>query len=121
MARDMGRYLGLVDGAPMTPPRVIRTTDPDIADNEAREDLRDLHISIMVRGAVQEAVTQAVKEHMPTAEEREFLSLAVRRAARREALQQAIIEKSLTGLVWAAVLFVGVVFFEYIQSHGWKP
>jgi hypothetical protein len=105
----------------MTPPRVIRVTDPEAAEQEARDDLRDVHTLIMVRGVVTEAVAEAVRLHMPTSEERAYLGLAVRRAARREKLQQAIIEKSLTGLVWAAVLFVGVVFYEYIQSHGWKP
>ena len=105
----------------MTQPRFIRVTDPDVVEQEARDDLRDEHTLMMVRGVVTEAVAQAVKLHMPTAEERAYLGLAVRRAARRERLQQAIIEKSLTGLVWAAVLFVGVVFYEYIQSHGWKP
>lgn len=90
-------------------------------EEEARQDQRDLHISLLVRGAVQEAVTEAINAHMPTPEEREFLQLAVRRAARREKLQQAIIEKSLTGLVWAGIAFLGVVFFEYIVSHGWRP
>ncbi len=90
-------------------------------EEEARQDQRDLHISLLVRGAVQEAVTEAMNNHMPTAEEREFLQLAVRRAARRERLQQAIIEKSLAGLVWGLVLFLGVVFYEYLVGHGWKP
>jgi hypothetical protein len=91
-------------------------------DEEDRQDQRDLHISLLVAGAVKEAVTEAVKEHMPSKEEREFLALAVRRAARREQLQRAIIEKSLTGLVWAGILFIGVVFFEYMIDHGmWKP
>lgn len=105
----------------MSQPRFIRVTDPDVVEQEARDDLRDEHTLMMVRGVVTEAVAEAVRLHMPTSEERAYLGLAVRRAARRERLQQAIIEKSLTGLVWAAVLFVGVVFYEYIQSHGWKP
>ena len=46
---------------------------------------------------------------------------AVRRAARRESLQRAIIEKSLTGLVWAGLAFLGIVFYEYVISHGWRP
>ncbi len=107
----------------MTDPRIIRVSSEEsrISDEEARQDARDLHISLLVRGAVNEAVTKAIEEYMPKPEEREFLALAVRRAARREQLQQAIIEKSLAGLVWAAILFLGVVFFEYISDHGWKP
>ena len=105
----------------MTQPRVIRVTDPESAEQEARDDLRDVHTLIMVRGVVTEAVAEAVRLHMPTSEERAYLGLAVRRAARRERLQQAIIEKSLTSLVWAAVLLVGVVLYEWFQLHGWKP
>lgn len=93
----------------------------DVEAEEKREDARDLHIAIMVRGAVTEAVAEAVRLHMPSAEERAYLGLAVRRAARRERLQQAIIEKSMTGLVWAALGGVALVFFEWIQAHGWKP
>lgn len=93
----------------------------DVEAAEQREDARDLHISIMVRGAVQEAVSEAVKLHMPTAEERAYLGLAVRRAARIEALQRAVIEKSLTALVWAFLAFLGLVFWEYVVSHGWRP
>ena len=93
----------------------------DVEAEEKREDARDLHIAIMVRGAVTEAVAEAVRLHMPSAEERAFLGLAVQRAARREKLQQAIIEKSLTGLVWAGLGFLALVFWEYVQFHGWKP
>ena len=97
----------------------------DEHDQEAREDARDLHISIMVRGAVREAVSKAMDEaiakHMPTEEERAYLSLAVRRAARNEKLQQAIIEKSLGALVLAGILFIGAVFYDYIVDHGWRP
>jgi hypothetical protein len=104
-----------------TQPRVIRVIDAE----ERREDLRDEHIGRMVRGVVTEAVTEAMTEavrlHMPSAEERAYLGLAVRRAARREKLQIAIIEKSLTGLVWAGLLFIGLVFYEYAISHGWRP
>ena len=106
-----------------TQPRIIRVIDADA--EERREDQRDAHISRMVRGVVTEAVTEAVAEavrlHMPTEEERAYLGLAVRRAARREKLQQAIIEKSITGLLWAFLLLVGSVFYEYATNHGWKP
>lgn len=105
--------------------RRISTVSRTPAEEDERQDQRDLHISLLVSGAVKEAVTEAVAEavleHMPTKEESEFLALAVRRAARREKLQQAIIEKSLTGLVWAGLIFVGVVFYDYIIDHGWKP
>lgn len=97
------------------------STVRDIEADEARQDQRDLHISMLVRGAVQEAVSEAIRINMPPPEEREYLRLAVRRAARREELQRAIIDKSLAGLVWAGLALLGVIMYEYIVSHGWKP
>jgi hypothetical protein len=110
----------------MADPRVVRVQSvysqaSDPGPEMDAQDVRDLHISILVRGAVREEVSKAISDHLPSAEEREYLRLAVRRAARREKLQQAIIEKSLAGLIWAAVIFIGIVFYEYLQNHGWKP
>jgi hypothetical protein len=106
-------------GGDMSTPHVLHGLT-DEARIEAHETERDLHLSIMVRGAVQEAVTEAIKAHVLPDAERAYLSLAVRRAARWESLQTAIIEKSLTGLVWAGILFTGYVLLEFLKQHGWK-
>lgn len=78
-------------------------------------------IPAQIADAVREAVEASIAAHVPSAEEREFLKLAVRREARRERLQTAVIEKSLGGLAWAALLWFGVVLYEYVKTHGWKP
>lgn len=93
--------------------RVIR-----VSDNE--EDRHEEHISIVIRAAVQEAVTEAVENRMPPEEERKWVQLAMKREARREALHNAIIEKSLTALVWAGIAGVGVILLEWLKLHGWK-
>lgn len=88
---------------------------------EQAQDRVDVHTALVLRGMVREEITEAIKAHALTAEEREWLSLAMRREARREKVHQAIVEKSLAGLVWAGVVGLGVVFYEYIKAHGWKP
>lgn len=96
-----------------TEARYIRVTDVD-------EGSRDRHISLVVQGAVAEAMAEAVAKHMPTEEERQWVQLAMKREARREKLHTAIIEKSLTALVWAGIAGLGVVFLEWLKLHGWK-
>lgn len=53
-------------------------------------------------------------------DEQNWVRLAIAREARREKLQQAIIEKSLTGLVWAAVVGLGYLFLDFLKNHGMK-
>lgn len=55
-----------------------------------------------------------------THEEHEWLKLAIKREAQSVELRRAIIEKTLTGLAWAAVLGVGAIFLDYLRAHGWK-
>jgi len=78
---------------------------------------RDLRTSILVRGAVAEAVTEAVRLHMPSKEEREWIELAMKREARRERLQEAIIDKSLTGLALGLGGWLLFVIGEYVKTH----
>lgn len=52
--------------------------------------------------------------------EHHWVRLAIKREAQSIALRQAIIEKSLAGLVWSAIVGFGVILFEYLKAHGWK-
>lgn len=97
------------------PPHTIRVSDD--ASREDREDAQDLRISLLVRGAVREAVL----EHALTPEERQWVKLAIQSEAQSIKLRQAIIEKTLTGLVWAVIVGIGLVIGEYFKNHGWKP
>jgi len=77
----------------------------------------DSHIRTVVRDAVQEAI----RGHILTPEESQFVKLALKREARREAFQTAIIEKSLIGLVFMVFTFLGLTIFEWAVKHGFKP
>ncbi len=95
-------------------PRTIRVEDES---REDREDAQDLRISLLVRGAVREAVL----EHALSPDERQWVRLAIQKEAQSIKLRQAIIEKTLTGLVWAVIVGIGVVVGDYFKNHGWKP
>lgn len=53
-------------------------------------------------------------------EEHEWVKLAIQRESQSIKLRQAIIEKTLVGLVWMMVVGIGVVFLEFLRAHGWK-
>lgn len=59
-------------------------------------------------------------ENRLTDEEVSYVRLAIQREAQSIRLRQSIIEKSLTGLVWAAILFMGSVLVEWAKNHGYK-
>lgn len=71
-----------------------------------------------------QTVVRAVKEAMPNAllnaEEYRWVQLAIRGEAQRIAFRQSVIDKTLTGLVWALILGVGIMVKEYLSSHGLK-
>lgn len=81
-------------------------------------------LSNMVPEMVKSAVAEAFSSGLLSTEEREWVRLACKREARREAFQRAVIEKTLAGLLLAAVVGVGAwlagVFGEYMTLHGWK-
>ena len=53
-----------------------------------------------------------------TEEEQQWVRLAIRKEAQSISLRQAIIEKTLIGLVWMGVLGVVYVFKEFLFNHG---
>jgi hypothetical protein len=66
-------------------------------------------------------VIAAVKEQQHlTDEEAQWVRLAIKREAQSIALRQAIIEKTLTALVWAALIGLGIVLKEFLFNHGAK-
>lgn len=86
------------------------------AEAEQVEDLRELWISRLVRGAVREAVL----EHALTQDERQWVRLAIQKEAQSIKFRQAIIEKTMTGLVWALLAGLGFVILDFLKAHGWK-
>lgn len=88
--------------------------------NAYREDIgdaQDLRIIMLVRGAVREAVI----ENSLSADERQWVRLAIQKEAQSIKLRQAIIEKTLSGLVWAAIAGLAILVGDYFKNHGWKP
>lgn len=74
------------------------------------------------KALVAEIVCAINETHKPlTDEERQWVRLAIQREAQSIKLRQAIIEKTLGGLVWAAVVALGYSLVDYAKNHGWKP
>lgn len=68
-------------------------------------------------------VAAAIKLSEPvlSLEEQQWVRLAIQKEAQSIKLRQAVIEKTLAGLVWAGLIALAVIFKEYATSHGWKP
>ena len=68
-------------------------------------------------------VASAVSESRPslTSEEHTWVKLAIQKEAQSIKYRQAIIEKTLVGLVWMALLGLAIVLKEWAINHGFKP
>ncbi len=66
-------------------------------------------------------IVKAIQDSRPASldeEELRWVRLAIQVEAQRLRLRQAIIEKTLTGLVWMALVAVGYVLLDYFQARG---
>lgn len=77
------------------------------------------------QAAVREWIREAVLESMPqatlTEDEHAWVKLAIQREAQMIAFRRAVIEKTLTGLIWAGIVGLGIILREYLISHGlWR-
>ena len=71
---------------------------------------------------VEEAVNKALQsQSLLTEDERHWVRLAIQREAQSIALRQAIIEKTLAGLIWAGLAALGLALLEWAKNHGYKP
>lgn len=70
-------------------------------------------------------ITQALACAQPhpqlTEEELRWVKLAIEAEARKIKFRDAVIEKTLIGLAWLAILGIGTVFYEWAKAHGFKP
>ncbi|MDE2057140.1 MAG: hypothetical protein KGI88_07950 [Betaproteobacteria bacterium] len=84
----------------------------DIATGFSKEELQQL---------VKDTVALTIKENISTLSDDEitWVRMAIKAEADRAALRKAIIEKTLSSLIWAAVAGVGTLLFKYISEH-WK-
>ena len=54
------------------------------------------------------------------AEEQQWVKNAIKAQNDMERLRKAIIEKTLAGLIWAAILGVVYLFVDFLRNHGLK-
>jgi len=71
-------------------------------------------------------IAQAIRDTDPampglTDDEQRWVRLAIQAEAQRAELRQAIIEKSITSLVWSGIAGLGYILLSYATSHGYKP
>ena len=71
--------------------------------------------------AIATAVRQRATDAQLSDDEQRWVRMAIKKEAQSIALRQAIIEKSLTGLVWAAIVGMGAMFLQWATAHGYKP
>jgi hypothetical protein len=54
-------------------------------------------------------------------EEQRWVKMAIQKEAQSIELRKAIIEKTLSGLVWMVLLGIGSMFLSWAAQHGYKP
>ena len=69
---------------------------------------------------LRQIVSEAVESHPLTDDEVQWVRMAIKAEADRAALRKAIIEKSLTSLIWIAIVAAGGWIADYVVAH-WKP
>lgn len=98
--------------------KAVHVNSDRITELEAKID--SLHERM--REAIQDAVREAMPASLLSTEEHRWVQLAIQREAQAIAFRRAVIEKTLLGLIWAAVIAAGVMVREYMLAHGmWKP
>jgi hypothetical protein len=55
-----------------------------------------------------------------TDDEQRWVRMAIEKEAQSIALRKAIIEKTLTSLIWMIVVGIGYVFLDFLRDHGFK-
>jgi hypothetical protein len=90
------------------------------SERRVRDDLEE-HIITMINTHVD----SALESRLLTEEERQWVKLAVKHQSQQIALRQAIIDKTLTALIWATIVGIGTfvwqVGIEWATKHGFKP
>ena len=66
---------------------------------------------------LKEVVVQAVEVHPLTDEETQWVRMAIKAEADRAALRKAIIEKTLTGLVWMLVVGIATLVWTGLKDY----
>lgn len=55
-----------------------------------------------------------------TDEERQWVRLAIEAEARKIRFRDAVIEKSLAGLIWSGIVGFGYLIVDFLRNHGMR-
>lgn len=67
-------------------------------------------------------ITDAIKNSSTlTDDEHRWVKMAIQKEAQAIELRKAIIEKTLTGLIWLMILGLGSLIATWATQHGYKP
>ena len=66
------------------------------------------------------AVFKRSTDSVLSIEEVQYVRLAIHKESQSIKLREAIIEKTITGLIWLAILGLGAIFMEWLRNHGFK-
>jgi hypothetical protein len=55
-----------------------------------------------------------------TDDEQRWVRMAIEREAQSIALRKAIIEKTITSLIWMLLAGIGYIFLDFLREHGFK-
>ena len=67
------------------------------------------------------AVRPRADESKISPEQLHWVNLAIQKEAQSIQLRQAIIEKTLGGLIWAVIVGIGYAIVGWATQHGYKP
>ncbi len=83
------------------------------------EERRTDHTALveLIRETIKETVIQVSLEHPLTPEEITWVRLAIKAEAKRDAFRQAVIDKTLTGLIVTMLGALGVYLLQYFNAH----
>jgi hypothetical protein len=70
--------------------------------------------------AVHEAMERGFRGRLLSDKQVAWVELAIEREAQSIAFRRAVIEKTLTGLLWAGIAGGGALVMAYLRAHGWK-
>ena len=90
-----------------------------VDDNAQHRRKDDAYIASIIRDAVSAAIKEAVEAHPLSEDEIQWVRMAIQAEAERANLRKAIIEKSLAGLVWLALVSGGGYLVDFFMKH-WK-
>ncbi len=91
----------------------------DYTGPDRRSQLDDQLIASIVEAIVNKIPQQPV-QHCLNEEEQRWVRIAIEAQAKRIKFRDAVIEKSLAGLVWSGIVGIGYLFMDYLRNHGLK-